>query len=263
MHVHHHAPGSFCWFELATNDQAAAKTFYASLLGWDITDTPLGPGETYTIFKIDGRAAAAAHTMDREQRAQGVSPAWLLYVSVENVDVAAKRAATVGGTVVAPPFDVTDAGRMTAIRDPTGASLALWEPRNNHGTGIVQEPGTCVWADLYSPDPGRAATFYGDLFGWKVVAGKNMEPATASDYGHIVSGTEFIGGILPAAYVPAGTPPHWLPYFSVSSCDDVVARTTAGGGQVRRPATKMEGARKYAILADPQTAAFAVVETLR
>jgi predicted enzyme related to lactoylglutathione lyase len=263
VHVHHHAPGSFCWFELATTDQTAANAFYASLFGWEITDTPLGPGETYTIFKIDNRAAAAAHTMDRDQRALGVPPAWLLYVSVENVDAAAKRADSVGGTVLAPPFDVTDAGRMTVVRDPTGASLALWEPRNNHGAGIVHEPGTCVWAYLYSPNPRQAAIFYGDLFGWTVVAGKNMAPATANDYGHVVNGTDFIGGMLPAAYVPAGTPPHWLPYFSVSRCDAAVAKTTASGGQVRVPTTKMEAARKYAILADPQSAAFAVVETLR
>jgi predicted enzyme related to lactoylglutathione lyase len=36
-------PGSFCWFELATTEQAAAKTFYESLFGWTGADMPIGP----------------------------------------------------------------------------------------------------------------------------------------------------------------------------------------------------------------------------
>ena len=36
--------GSFCWIELGTTDQNAAKKFYGSLLGWTATDSPMGPG---------------------------------------------------------------------------------------------------------------------------------------------------------------------------------------------------------------------------
>lgn len=262
MHVHHHAPGTFCWFELATSDQAQAKNFYSSLFGWRPDDMPIGPNEFYTIFKVDGRDAAAAHTMRPEQRAQGVPPNWLLYISVENVDASAKRAAAAGGTVMAPPFDVTDLGRMTVVTDPTGAAFALWEPRNSHGTGIVQEPGAAVWADLNSPDPQRAGRFYQELLDWNIVAGKNMAPVGATEYGHIVAGDEFIGGIVPAAHVHKGAPAHWLIYFSVTDCDAAVAATSAAGGKVLMPPMTMERVRKFAALADPQGAAFAVVQTL-
>lgn len=60
MQVHHHAPGSFCWFELSTTNQTAAKTFYTSLFGWHPEDTQVGPNDVYTIFKVDGRDAAAS-----------------------------------------------------------------------------------------------------------------------------------------------------------------------------------------------------------
>jgi len=40
-----HTPGSFCWFELATTDQPAAKQFYQSLFEWDVQDSPVGPNE--------------------------------------------------------------------------------------------------------------------------------------------------------------------------------------------------------------------------
>ncbi len=97
MHVHHHAPGSFCWFELSTTDQTQAKVFYTSLFGWQPDDQPIGPNDVYTIFKVEGRDAAAACTLRPDQRAHGVPPNWLLYVSVENADASAKRAADAGG----------------------------------------------------------------------------------------------------------------------------------------------------------------------
>ena len=91
-HIDSHPPGSFCWLELATTDQAAAKSFYSSLFGWTPSDRPMGPGEVYTIFKLDGRYAAAAYTMYPEQRAQGIPPNWTLYISVANADDALEKA---------------------------------------------------------------------------------------------------------------------------------------------------------------------------
>ena len=262
MHVHHHAPGSFCWFELTTTDQPQAIAFYSDLFDWRPTDFPMGPDEVYTIFRVEGRDTAAVRTMRPAQREQRVPPSWLAYISVENADAGARRALASGGTVVAPPFDVRDRGRMAVLADPTGAVFALWEPRNHHGTGIVQANGTGVWLDLNTPDPARAAKFYRDVFGWQIVAGKDMSPAKPSDYGHIVLGSDFIGGIPPASSVPNGTPAHWLIYFGVADCDKAVRKTEATGGTVLVPTVTMANTRKYAVLTDPQHAPFAVVQSL-
>jgi len=51
-HIDKHAPGEFCWLELATTDQNAAKAFYSSVLGWSINDFPMGPNEVYTMFQL-------------------------------------------------------------------------------------------------------------------------------------------------------------------------------------------------------------------
>ena len=77
-HIDSHPPGSFCWIELATLDQFAAKSFYSALFGWTPFDTPMGPGEVYTIFRLEGRDAAAAYTMRPEQRSLGIPPNWML-----------------------------------------------------------------------------------------------------------------------------------------------------------------------------------------
>ena len=58
-----HAPGTFCWPELATIDQPGAKAFYTKLFGWDAVDLDMGGGESYTFLKLGGRDVGALYTM--------------------------------------------------------------------------------------------------------------------------------------------------------------------------------------------------------
>src|SRR5262245_36864617 len=154
-----HTPGSFCWFELGTTDQDAAKKFYPAIFGWDTNDTPIGENEVYTIFKIKGLDASAAYTLRPDQRAQGVPSHWMPYVQVKSADDAASKAQSLGGTVHAPPFDVADHGRMSVLQDPTGGMFCVWQPMKHLGTGVTRADGTAVWADLSTPDQSRAGKF--------------------------------------------------------------------------------------------------------
>jgi len=140
-----HPPGAFCWIELATSDQKAAKDFYCSLFGWSASDMPMGPGDFYTMFKLDGRDSGAAYTLRPDQRAQGVPPHWMIYIAVESADQTAARAAELGAKVFAPPFDVYDAGRMAVLQDPTGAVFSIWQPKKNTGIGIAGVHGALCW----------------------------------------------------------------------------------------------------------------------
>jgi hypothetical protein len=258
-----HTPGSFCWFELGTTDQNAAKKFYPAIFGWDVNDTPMGPEEVYTTFKIKGLDASAAYTLRPDQRAQGVPAHWMPYVTVKSADDAASKAQSLGGKMHAPPFDVMDHGRMSVLQDPTGGMFCVWQPIKHVGTGVTQEDGTAVWADLSTPDQAKAGKFYSDLFGWKMVSGESMKPAAPGEYFHIVNGKDMIGGIQPADHRPAGVPAHWLLYYQVSDCDGTIAKTKSLGGRVIQPAMTMGDVRKFAVLSDPQGAVFALVQALR
>ncbi len=55
LRVEKHVPGDFCWIELATTDQTAAKKFYSELFGWDIHEFTMAPNDFFT-FKMDGCA---------------------------------------------------------------------------------------------------------------------------------------------------------------------------------------------------------------
>jgi len=255
-----HKPGAFCWVELCTADQNAAKNFYSSLFGWAANDNPMGPNDFYTIFRLQGRDAAAAYTLRPDQRSRGVPPHWMLYVAVDNADAAANRVLQLGGQVLAPAFDVMDAGRMAVLQDPTGAVFSVWQAKKNSGTGITGVPGTLCWSDLNTRDQGRARKFYSDLFGWKITDDTDDDPP--SGYVHIQNGEDFIGGILPPAYVPPHVPPHWMPYFLVSNCDASAAKAEELGATIYMEPKTLAEAGRFAVLADPQGAGFAIFQSI-
>jgi predicted enzyme related to lactoylglutathione lyase len=254
-----HSAGSFCWIELHTSDQPAAKAFYAALFGWEPNDMPMGPNDFYTIWRLQGRDAAAGCTLRPEESAHGVPPHWMIYISVDDVDASATKAQGLGGTIIAPAFDVMDAGRMAVIQDPTGAVFCLWKAKGSTGIGIAGEHGTLCWADLSTPDTKRASDFYSALFGWQIAA----DPKDKSGYLHIKNGEHFIGGVPPSIYRQPGTPPHWMAYFQVDDVDTTAGVAKEKGASLFMPPMTVEGVGRMSVIADPQGAVFAIFKSGR
>jgi predicted enzyme related to lactoylglutathione lyase len=248
-----YAPGSFCWFELGTTDQDGAKSFYKSLFGWEANDMPMGPGNVYTMFLLDGRNPGAAYTLMPEMRAHGVPPHWGIYIAVANVDEAAAKAAAAGGTVIKGPFDVYDVGRMAVVQDPTGAHFHLWQEKRPHSEGISGVPGTFCWADLNTHDVPKAAQFYTTLFGWEIAPGEHDQ----SGYLHIKNGDSFIGGIPPTHVLPPNVPPHWMLYFQVADVEASTKQLVELGGKLHMGPITIEKTGKFSVVSDPQGASFA------
>jgi predicted enzyme related to lactoylglutathione lyase len=251
-HVDTHPPGSFAWVELATTGQDQARHFYASLFGWSPVDSPMGPGEVYLLFENGGRFTAGALQIKPEEAA--ILPHWHIYVGVESADVAAARARELGGKIIEGPFDVSTYGRMAVIADPTGAVFSVWQPQMHAGIGVSGEPGTFCWADLSTSDPARATEFYSGLFDWKIAPGQN----DTSGYLHIQNGSDFIGGIPPAAYRDPNVPPHWLVYFLVGDVDASAQKAVDNGAHLVTKPSTIENVGRMCIIQDPQGAVFAL-----
>ena len=49
---HNPSHGRFVWYELMTTDMAAAKAFYAKVVGWGTEDASM-PGMAYTLFTLE------------------------------------------------------------------------------------------------------------------------------------------------------------------------------------------------------------------
>ena len=113
--------GAFSWNELMTTDVAAARAFYGELLGWEMRDEPT-PNEPYTLLKAGNRDVGGMMAADDTQ---GALPAWMAYVTVDDVDKQVTRAEQLGGKLISPPRDIPDVGRFAVISDPQGAKLAL------------------------------------------------------------------------------------------------------------------------------------------
>ena len=253
-----HLPGTFSWPELSTTDQKAAVAFYRALFEWGVNEQPMGPTETYSIFQIGGSDVGAAYTMRPEERQHGAPPHWNAYVTVENVEAAATRAHELGAIIVAPPFDVMEAGRMAVLQDPTGAMFQLWQAGSNIGARILNEPNTLCWTELTTSDTFSAERFYTALFGWKP---KHSAPDSPMPYTEFtVDGADrpSIGMMAKPPHMPPNVPSFWLPYFQVTNVDAAAARATSLGAQIHFGPQDIPNAGRFAVIADPQGAAFAV-----
>jgi predicted enzyme related to lactoylglutathione lyase len=250
--------GSFCWFELATSNQSAAKAFYTSLFGWTVDDSPMGPDEYYSMFKLGGQDAGAGYTLRADQRQHGVPPHWMVYVAVTDADAAAARARSLGATELAAAFDVMEHGRMAVLQDPQGATFCVWQSKQHTGVGVKGVVGSVSWCELSTPNQAAGGKFYEDLFGWKMVTGRNMTPAKPGDYYHIVNGNDMIGGVAPPEQRDANAPPHWLIYFEVGNCAATTAKAKSAGATVYLDSMDVGENGIVSVIADSQGAAFGI-----
>lgn len=252
--VNEYAPGAPCWFELGTTDQSAAKQFYSQLFGWSVNDNPMGPGEFYTMFQMDGHDVCAAYTLQPKIVEQGVPPHWNVYFAAPNVDEATAKIAGLGGAVVQPPFDVMDVGRMSICKDPGDALFSLWQPKRHGGAGVTGQNNSVCWTELATWDTAKARDFYTGLFGWETKGSANMPT-----YIEFCVGGQPRGGLLPMDEQWKGIPPHWGIYFMVANCDAVAAKAKEIGAAVRYGPFSAPGVGRITMLADPQGAGFSII----
>jgi predicted enzyme related to lactoylglutathione lyase len=57
-----------------------------------------------------------------------------------------------------------------------------------------------------------------------------------------------------------GVPPHWMIYITVADCTERAARAGQLGGQICVPPTDIPNVGRFAVIADPQGAAFALIQ---
>ncbi len=249
-----HAPGTFCWPELSTADQAGAEKFYCALFDWTVEKTPMGPDAHYTIFQLDGNPVAAGATMQAEQKAQGIPPHWLSYVSTADVDASLKQAERLGGKAIAGPFDVMEHGRMAVLADPTGGVFALWQAKQHPGVGVLDENDSLVWTELVTDDTKRAGAFYEGLFGWKGEAFPGM------DYTVFKRGDAMAAGMMAKTPEMGPVPTHWMPYFGAVDTAATLAKAAKLGGTVVAGPIDVPGVGTMGVLADPQGAHFSIMQ---
>jgi predicted enzyme related to lactoylglutathione lyase len=246
-----YAPGTPSWVDLATPDVDRAGTFYATLFGWTAEPVPMPDAGGYVMFTLNGKYVAAMSPIEHGER----PPAWTTYVSTDDADKTAELAQTAGGSVLMPPMDVFDSGRMAVLADPTGAAFAVWQPNQHPGAGLVDDPGTFTWTELSSRDTAAAARFYPEVFGWTA----ETSDGGGMQYTEFKLGDSSVAGMMEMnPMVPAEVPSYWMPYFAVVDVDKSAGEATALGAEALLPPSDFPGGR-FAVIRDPQGATFGLL----
>ncbi len=241
------------WVDLGSPDQARAKIFYAALLGWEC---PEGPPEAggYSVCTLRGKTVAGIGP----QMNPDFPPVWMTYVNVDNADETVATVSPSGGTVLVPPMDVMDAGRMSIFADPAGAVIGLWQPMSHLGAQLANEPGALCWNELITTDLGTSKDFYKAVFDWDAEdQGPPGGPPVYTEWK--LRGRSVGGMMLKSSDMPAEMPPNWGVYFAVADADAAVAKAQALGGAVYMGPTDIEPGR-FAVLADNGGVVFNVLQ---
>jgi len=116
--------------------------------------------------------------------------------------------------------------------------------------------GQFIWYELLTSDPAAAIPFYTQVVGW----GTQTWEGGATPYTMWTTEDMPVGGTmkLPDEATAAGAPTHWLPYVGTQDVDATAKKVKDLGGQVLREPDDIPSVGRFAVLADPQGAVFAV-----
>ena len=251
-------PGRFVWFELVTDDAAAAEAFYGGLFGWQFSEDPDSGVDYRTIthggVPIGGIAAVPKREED-ESEEEGVrkqppaAAAWLATMAVPDLDAQLAPLALQGGLLHLGPLQVEGRGRMAVASDPGGAMIVLLQPSDGAPPESGHEPGRWIWVELWAEKPAREVDFYNRWVGYRAV---EVKTPSAPAYRVFVRGTTPRAGL---AEIPIrNVKPNWLPYVQVADVKAAVDHALQLGARL------FARDDDAAVLIDPTGAAIGIQE---
>jgi predicted enzyme related to lactoylglutathione lyase len=252
------AAGRFVWHDLMTTDLPGAVQYYTRLFGWTTRLVEMGPTDTYTMIQAGGADVGGMVPLDASL---GIPSHWIGYATVDDVDAACARAASLGGKVCVPATDIPNAGRFAVLEDPAGAIISPFRGI----AGPRQEPpdpraaGAFCWDELLTPDPERIAAFYEGVFGWSHYT---ADMGAQGTYWLFRGGEKDMAGMMrmPA---DATARPFWLPYIAVDDVDAAAREATALGGKIYVQPSDIPGVGRFSVTADPTGATVALLRASR
>lgn len=249
------APNQFLWYELMTNDTAAAGDFYSHVIGWKLDPVDESP-DPYTRFLVGDAGVGGMMAIPPEQ-CDRMEPGWIGYVGVDDVDEYAARVTRAGGAVLRDPADIPGILRFAVVADPAGAAFVIFKGMVAGGMNPppLGTQGTTGWHELYSGEVEPTFAFYSGLFGW--TKDQAMDMGDMGVYQLFAAGGDAVGAMMKKPEnVPA---PVWNFYFCVDDIDAAVLRIGEKGGTITMGPHQVPGDAWIVMGLDPQGASFALV----
>jgi uncharacterized protein len=120
-------------FEIPAEDLDRAKKFYGAVFGWTLQTTPMPGGGEYTSVvttpvneqtQIPTEPGAINGGM---MERSATTPAPVITIDVDAIDVALKNVEAEGGTTVQPRTEIPGMGAFAYFKDSEGNVMGLWE----------------------------------------------------------------------------------------------------------------------------------------
>jgi predicted enzyme related to lactoylglutathione lyase len=112
--------------------------------------------------------------------------------------------------------------------------------------------GRFVWHELMTPDTDGAIAFYPKVVPWRTA------PSNVPGYTIWMSGQTQVGGLMAQPSDAGDATPRWLVYIGSPDVDATCSRAQGLGARLCKPAVDIPNVGRFAVLADPQGATFAV-----
>ncbi|HZN37274.1 MAG TPA: VOC family protein [Planctomycetota bacterium] len=241
----------FVWHDLMTTNAPKSQDFYCSLFDWQIKESPM-QGTVYRMI-MAGPGPIGGIV---EEKNIPVSH-WMPYLAVADVDTAAKKCTSLGGSTCVPPTDIPKVGRFAVVGDPQGAYLSLYKglPESQGFDPDLPVPGRVCWNELLSTDDKAAQKFYTAMFGWKE---QTKDMGKMGTYHVQLLGDKQAGGIM--KHPQPGAPSSWLAYFLVEDLAKATTRAKKLTAKALVENTPIPEVGSFSMFTDPVGATFALFQ---
>jgi predicted enzyme related to lactoylglutathione lyase len=251
--------GTPIWYELMTKDPSSARSFYNTVVGWEIDESvPAGSAMDYRMISAKDGLVGGVYQLTDEMCQNGAAPCWMMYIGVDDVDASVATVTAAGGSVQLAAFDISNVGRIAMVSDPQGAALYLMRGASSEVSTACNpdRAGHGAWHELHTSDGQKATDFYCAQFGWS--RSRAVDMGSMGNYQLIDIGGRDLGGTMADPKFPR---PAWLIYFRVDGIESAAARIIAAGGKVTNGPMEVPGGGWIVNGMDPDGAMFALTGT--
>ncbi|GAA5130906.1 VOC family protein [Pseudonocardia adelaidensis] len=117
------APNTVTWFQIGTEDPAAAREFYGGLFGWNVVPDPASPGYDLVSYAGGGGPAGGIARTDG-----GATNHATFLVLVEDAAAVCADAERLGGKVLVPPVTTPNGLVFAHLLDRSGNRFGVFTP---------------------------------------------------------------------------------------------------------------------------------------
>lgn len=117
--------GKIGWIDMTVDDAEGVRDFYTAVVGWGHEAVSMGGYSDFSMTTSGGEAVTGiCHARGSNADLPG---GWLIYITVEDLQASVAACEANGGEIVVPVRSAAG-GQFCVIRDPAGATAALYQP---------------------------------------------------------------------------------------------------------------------------------------